>query len=237
MEQTSTSTLVGEEHNEATHSSRQLGSSNKNKKQIVLQLNRLIDKALRYKSHKDFLSQCIAEELAPKSLKLELELTIGHYDQEFVDTWYPKLKTFSLIPRKDIVAHWDKAIIKTEDNINDTETHLKNIRESDEHQSIEKTVKYNEANTKHLLQQRTLKKFNYLKYRNNSTTKETPQPIKHETGFQKTYASVVQITDNTNTNVSTTEKFSNANTKNESQTDLNKLKTLNPNKWPQFHGK
>ena len=138
---------------------------------------------------------------------------------------------------KDIVAHCDKTIVKTEDNIKDTETHLKNITEREEYQSIEKTIKNNEANTKQLLQQRKFKKFNYLKYKQNSTTKETLQPIKHKTGFQKTYASVVQSTNKSNTNVSTTEKFINANTENESQTLLNKLKTLNPNKRPQSRGK
>ena len=81
VEQTSTSTLVGEEDNETTNCSRQLGSSDKNKEQIALKLNRLKDKAVRYKSHKDFLSRCIAEELVPKGLKLELEPTIGNCDQ------------------------------------------------------------------------------------------------------------------------------------------------------------
>ena len=95
----------------------------------MLKLNRLKDKAVRNKSHKHFLSRCIAEELVPKGLKLELEPTIGSYDQELVDTWYSKIKTFSLTLMKGIVAHWDKSIVKTEDNIKDTETHLKNITE------------------------------------------------------------------------------------------------------------
>ena len=192
----------------------------------MLKLNRLKDKAVRYKSHEDFLSPCNAQEPVPKGLKLELEPTIGKYDQEFADTWHPKLL-------KDILAHGDKTIVKTEDNIKDTETHLRNVTKREEHQSIEKAIKNNEANTKHFLQQRKFKKFNYLKYKQNSTTKETPQPTKHKTGFQKTYASVVQSANNTNTNVSTTEKFSNTNAENESQTLLNKLKTLNPNKRPQ----
>ena len=106
---------------------------------------------MRHKSHKDFLSQCIAEELVAKGLKLELEPTMGNCDQEFVDAWYSKLKTFSLTLIKDIVVHCDKTIVKTEDNIKDTETHLKNITEREEYQSIEKTIKNNEANTKHLL--------------------------------------------------------------------------------------
>ena len=84
---------------------------------------------------------------------------------------------------KDIVVHCDKTIFKTEDNIKDTETHFKNIAEREKYQSIEKTIKNNEANTKQLLQQRTSKKFNDLKYKQNSTTKETPQPVKYKTGF------------------------------------------------------
>ena len=87
---------------------------------------------------------------------------------------------------KDIVAHCDKTIDRTEDNIKDTETHLKNVTAREEYQSIGKTIKNNEGNTKHLLQKRKFKKFNYLKYKQNSTTKETPQPTKHKTGFQKT---------------------------------------------------
>ena len=137
---------------------------------------------------------------------------------------------------KDIVAHCNKSIVKTEDNIKDTKRYLKDITESEEYQRLQKTIKNNEANTKHLLQQR---KFNYLKYKQNSTTKETPQPTKHKSGFRKIYASVVQrnlsfyigvsvVFNNTNTNVSTTEKFSNRNAENESQTLFNKPKTLNP---------
>ena len=46
MEQTSISTPIGEEHNETTHCSRQLQSTDRNKEQIVLKLNRLKDKAV-----------------------------------------------------------------------------------------------------------------------------------------------------------------------------------------------
>ena len=57
----------------------------------------------------------MAKELVPKGLKLKLEPTIGNYDQEFVDTWYSKLKIFSLTLMKDIIAHCDKTIVKTEE--------------------------------------------------------------------------------------------------------------------------
>ena len=61
----------------------------------------------------DFLNHCLAEKLVVKGLRLELEPTIGNYDQEFVDTWYAKLKSFSLSLMKDIASYCDKTITTT----------------------------------------------------------------------------------------------------------------------------
>ena len=44
----------------------------------------------------------------PKVLVLELKLTIGNHNQEILDNWYRKPKTFSLSMMKDIVTFWDK---------------------------------------------------------------------------------------------------------------------------------
>ena len=162
VEQTSTSTLVEGEHNETTHHSRHLQS-------IIKIDNRLrkIDKVkhVRYKSRKDYFSQCIAEKLVPKGWKLELEPIISNCDEEFVDLLYSNLKTFFVTLMKDIVivVHCDPTIVKTEDSIKDTETHLKNVTEREELQSIEETMKNNVANAERLLQQRKFKKVNYLK--------------------------------------------------------------------------
>ena len=95
----------------------------------------------------------MAEEfVVPKGLKLELEPTLGNYDQEFVGMWFSKLKRYFPTLMRDIVANCDKNIVKTKDNIEYAETHLKNITEREEYQSIEKIIKNNEANTKRLLQ-------------------------------------------------------------------------------------
>ena len=80
---------------------------------------------MRHESHKHFLNCSLAVKLVPKGLRLELELTIGNYDQEFVDTWYAKLKSFSLTLMKDIAFYWDKTIVQTKQNIRETETDLK----------------------------------------------------------------------------------------------------------------
>ena len=50
-----------------------------------------------------------------------MQPTIDNCDQEFVGTSYSKLKTFSLTLMKDIVAHCNKTIVKTEDNIKNIE--------------------------------------------------------------------------------------------------------------------
>ena len=101
VEQASTCTLVNEDTNQMTSSLQQTPATNKNKKQVALKLNRLKDKVTRYESHKDFSTRCFAEKLMLKGLKLELEPTIGNFDQEFVDKWCSKLKGFSFILMKD----------------------------------------------------------------------------------------------------------------------------------------
>ena len=148
-------------------------ATNKNKGQVSLKLNRLKDKVTRYESQKGFLTRCIAEKLIPKDLKLQLEPTIGNFDQEFVDEWYSKLKGFSLILMKDITTYCEKTIKSTNDNIKNTEATLRNLSENQEFLNIDKVLKTNVEATKRQLQQRKFKKFNNLKYK--------PQPIKEQT--------------------------------------------------------
>ena len=129
---------------------------------------------------------------------------------------------------KDSAAHCDKTIVKTEHNTKDTETHWKNITEREEYQSIEKKPSKTMKQAPNVsCNKDSSKKFNDLKYKPNSTTDKTLKPTKHKIGFQKIYASVVQGTNNFN--VSITHKSNNTNAKNQSQTLLNKLKTLTPN--------
>ena len=52
---------------------------------LAIKLNRLHEKSAQCYSYKDFLSRSIQEKLVPKGLELNLEPTIGIYDQEFID--------------------------------------------------------------------------------------------------------------------------------------------------------
>ena len=90
---------------------------------------------------------CLAEKLVTKGLRLELEPTIGAYDQEFVASWYANLKSFSLTLMKDIASYCDKTIPETKQN-REIENDLKNVTTREEYLQIEETIKTNEPKTK-----------------------------------------------------------------------------------------
>jgi len=145
-----------------------------NKEKTALKLNRLKDKNIRFESHKEFLTNCINQQLIPNGLQLELEPTIGNHNQEFVDKWYLKLKQFSLSLVSDIVEFCDKTITETKTEITTTEASLKSCTEAEEFQTIEKTISDNQEATKRILRQRKFKKFNSLKH-NTKTTSNVSQ--------------------------------------------------------------
>ena len=74
-------------------------------------------------------------------MKLELESTIGNFDQKFVDEWYLKVKRFSLILIKDITAYCRKTIKSTNESIKNTDATLRNLREKQEFLNIDKVLK------------------------------------------------------------------------------------------------
>ena len=121
---------------------------------IDIKLNRLCAMLAQFKSHKDFPSRCIQEKLIQKGLELNLEPTIGNYDQEFIDNWYSNLKYFSLILVKQIVTYCKKTEKKTQ-SISEIEATLKG-----HYAEILDTITINETVTKEILYQQKLKKFN-----------------------------------------------------------------------------
>ena len=52
----------------------------KSSNHLVIKLNRLKDKQVRFESHKVFLSRCITDGLVPKRLELMLQPTTGNHD-------------------------------------------------------------------------------------------------------------------------------------------------------------
>ena len=128
---------------------------------LGLKLNRLKEKSARYESHKYFLSRCIRDCSIPKGLKLELEPTLRNFDQEFINSWFSKLKDFSFDTTKDIIKFCDMTIAETKLAI---EVKLKTSMKREEFSDIGKTSKENKEATKPLLLQRKFRKCNHLKH-------------------------------------------------------------------------
>ena len=128
---------------------------------LGLKLNRLKEKSASYESHKYFLSRCIRDCSIPKGLKLQLEPTLRNFDQEFINSWFSKLKDFSFDTMKDIIKFCDMTIAESKLAI---EVKLKTSMEREEFSDIGKTSKENKEATKPLLLQRKFRKCNHLKH-------------------------------------------------------------------------
>ena len=69
------------------------------------------------------------------------------------------------------MAYCDKTELKTQKNINETGTILKQQLKKEDYEEIKNTITSNESATKKLLQQHKFKKFTFLKYKPKSAGK------------------------------------------------------------------
>ena len=83
------------------------------KDNLALKLNLFKEKYSRCESHEDVLSRCMRDRLIPNASKLELELTIGNNDQEFIGNWFSKLKYYCFDLMKEIIKFCDKTLVET----------------------------------------------------------------------------------------------------------------------------
>ena len=67
-----------------------------------------------------FCLSTLTTNLFQKGLQVTLEPTTGNYDQSFIDSWYSKLKDFSLNLMDDVVSFCDKTIKETNTKIDQT---------------------------------------------------------------------------------------------------------------------
>ena len=56
----------------------------------IVRLERLKDKEDRYSSHISFLKECVEAKVIPKGLRIDLEPSIGNYDEAFCEKWYKR---------------------------------------------------------------------------------------------------------------------------------------------------
>ena len=134
---------------------------------LTIKLNRLYEESPRCNSHKDFLPRSILEKLFSKGGELNLALTIGIYDQQFIDNRYSNLKDRSHIVMKQIVTYCKETGEKTQTPITETKATLKQQLKKDNYAEIQNIIKanVNETARKQILHERKFKKFNTLKYK------------------------------------------------------------------------
>ena len=82
--------------------------------------------------------QCIKSKLVAKGSELTFEPTVGNFDQEFIDNWYSSLKKFSVTLMVLIVTFHDKAIKKTNDKTDQTDSILKPTLEKTKQEKLKK---------------------------------------------------------------------------------------------------
>ena len=150
------------------------------KEETALNSNRLKDKSIRFKSHKDinhlkiFWISVYLRNLYLKvyswNRNLQLEIMIKSLQAHGLQNW----NHFRL--------HWWRTSLltaikngQTKQN-RETETDLENVIAKEEYFQAEETINTNEAKTKCLLHQRKFKKFKRLKYKRETTREKTLQP-------------------------------------------------------------
>ena len=138
------------------------------------------------------MSKCIEKNLVLKGLEITLELTIGKFDQDFVDNWYTNLKHFFHCLNETYSGMlWQNRTENTKKIINETERILKQQLKKEGYEEIVNNITSSETTAEKFLQQLKFKKFTSLKHKPKSavktvvdnnersgTTEEQPRPAK-----------------------------------------------------------
>ena len=197
----------------------------------VVRLDRLYDKKARYNSHIKFLSKCINEKVVPKGLCIQLEPTIGNFDQNFVNNWYQKLNKFSIELMNDIVNFCKETNTSIDTQIKAKESQIKEKSTDGSYAEIKKAIDTNQENRIKSLEQNKNKKFNRIKYHANQQTERIGRPeeessrrryrrsrsrSRSQQNNYQTYASVLKnnVRPNTKQSTSKTNHYSNTQPRN-----------------------
>ena len=180
---------------------------------IAIKLNRLTEKCCRFTSHKEFLVKCKASGQIPTGLQLTLEPSIGNHDEEFLKLWYEKLDACSIVFMDMVTEFCVSAIDSIEQDKRKTKEALNKFLEEAEFNEVIVIIDSNEKETTQALQQRKMKKFNYLKYHKG----RAPQPSgaysrgRENSNEQKSYADATKSRNRRDRSLSNKRNFSNTN--------------------------
>ena len=127
-------------------------------------IDRLNDKEARFKSHKEFLTRCLAANVIPNGLKIELEASIGNHNEEFLTKWHEKLNKFSRELTQDVIEFCGKTITETSTEIVDAKQELSSLATQEQRKELTSTLEKNQETRSQQLKRNKDKKFYSLKY-------------------------------------------------------------------------
>ena len=109
--------------------------------------------------------KCYPDKIIPRGLSIYVEPSIGNQDEEFLETWHEKLRSFSLTLMSQVITFCDQTINKVNEEIQKIKAELHAKLDRNKREEIISTLEQNdELNRKHL-QQRKTNKLNYLKFK------------------------------------------------------------------------
>ena len=106
-----------------------------------------------------FLQRCVDANVIPNGLKLQLEPSIGNYNDEFLNKWYGKFEAFSRGLVTDVFEFCNKTIGEVTDKIKITDDQLRQNTDQHQHNEIQKAINTNQENRTGTLQQSKNRKF------------------------------------------------------------------------------
>ena len=109
--------------------------------------------------------KCYRDKIIPHGLSIYVETSVGNQDEEFLETWHEKLRSFSLTLMSQVITFCDQTINKVNEEIEKIKAKLHAKLDRNKREEIISTLEQNdELNRKHL-QQRKTNKLNYLKFK------------------------------------------------------------------------
>ena len=139
----------------------------------IIRLERMRDKADRYHSHIDFLRECHKTKVIPKGLRIDIEPSIGNYDEDFCNKWFSRLEEFSLTLISDIIEYSEKIENATTTKIDEETKFLKDNMDADGFKDVKEVMDTNASQRQKRLSSTKRKKYHFLRY--NRPEKDRPE--------------------------------------------------------------
>ena len=106
----------------------------------TIRINRRREKIARFRSHKNFLTKCLEENIIPQNFRIILSLSIGNHDNTFSARCLDKTHNLSRELMKDTITFCDNTISQETSEIHKMEATLKGNTNHEEFSNILSTL-------------------------------------------------------------------------------------------------